>query len=243
MPLIGILWVMQVGLFAGAMVFGWRDAPDAHGPGRVWWPIRIGVSASLILSAWLIWNLQQREIAAYARTALWGMAFSFIGDLFMANLIPVPSRFIAGMIAFGIGHVFYIEAYHAAAIPNDVALLQPALYAIASVYALAIAWAWWRMARSPHAKVALRLGAAAYGALIAAMSTTAILLALGAGGGWWLAAAGSILFVVSDGLIALTEIAHEEIRGSRDAIWITYLAGQMGIIYAPWVVALLHSPS
>jgi len=78
-------------------------------------------------------------------------------------------------------------------------------------------------------------GALVYGLWIGVMASCALALATTLGGAWWLAALGALSFVLSDALIAVTDIGGTRIPRPNDWIWVTYLAGQMGIVYAPWV--------
>jgi FtsH-binding integral membrane protein len=39
-----------------------------------------------------------------------GMVFGFLGDLFLASVLPAPDRVLASIAAFAVCHVFYILA-------------------------------------------------------------------------------------------------------------------------------------
>ena len=78
----------------------------------------------------------------------------------------------------------------------------------------------------------VNVGALVYGSWIAVMAAFALGMAAALGGGWWLAVLGGLSFVVSDFLIGITDIGGVDIENANDWIWLTYLAGQMGIIYA-----------
>ena len=50
------------------------------------------------------------RLAVFALLVAVGMTLGFVGDLFMAGVIPSPNRFIGGIAGFGLGHVAYIAA-------------------------------------------------------------------------------------------------------------------------------------
>lgn len=232
-----MLWIAQVALFAGAWLGPWRDAPARATNGRLPLPARLLLSLSLLLAALLVVRGSGPAAAPYARLVLLGMAASFIGDLVMARVLPLPNRLIGGMVAFGAAHAFYIAAYvrtlhvHAASVSNPGLWLGLVLYGAGSV------GGWWLFIRNPHRAGVVNGGALVYGTWIGVMAAFALALAVGVGGAWWMTALGGFLFVVSDFLIGLTDIRGFRIRNANDWIWLTYVTGQMGIIYAPWMAA------
>ncbi|MBI3782913.1 MAG: hypothetical protein HY270_05885 [Deltaproteobacteria bacterium] len=50
----GILWAAQAACFLAVIACGWRDAPQDGEKGRVAVPIRLGISASLVVAALVI---------------------------------------------------------------------------------------------------------------------------------------------------------------------------------------------
>jgi len=232
--LITILWVGQGTLFLLCVFGPWRDtSPDARG--RLPLPVRIVLSASLVTAAVCIAFVATGPAAAYARLAAWGMTASFVGDLLMARLIPFPNRLIGGMLAFGLGHAFYVAAYARAARAAGAALFGPGLWVGLVAYGAFTMLLWVRGIRNPQKPAAVNGGALVYGLWIGVMASCALALATTLGGAWWLAALGALSFVLSDALIAVTDIGGTRIPHPNDWIWVTYLAGQMGIVYAPWV--------
>ena len=231
-----VLWIAQVALFAGGWLGPWRDTPARATNGRLPLPVRLLLSLSLVLAALLMASAGARDAAPYTRLVLLGMIASFIGDLVMARVLPLPNRLIGGMAAFGSAHGFYVAAYvrmlqaHAASVSNLGLWLGLVLYGAGSV------GGWWQFIRNPQRSRTINGGALVYGTWIGVMAAFALALAVGLGGAWWFAALGGFLFVVSDFLIGLTDIRGHRLRNANDWIWLTYVAGQMGIIYAPWLV-------
>ncbi len=232
--LIAGIWIAQLATFAIGALGPWRDR-DGSRPPLV---LRMLLSASLVLSANIIWQHAGHATAGYARAAYIGMALSFLGDLLMAKLIPFPNRLIGGMLAFGSAHWMYIRAYRASLAAHGVAVATPALWFALGLYAVISVGGWWFLVRNPNKKSIVNIGALVYGAWIGVMASFAFALGAGLGGAWWLAALGAAVFLSSDFLIGITEIRGVHLDNERGWVWATYLAGQMGIIYAPWVTGI-----
>jgi hypothetical protein len=160
------------------------------------------------------------------------MIASFIGDLVMARLIPAPSRLLGGMVAFAAAHALYIRAYASAVGAAGANFVNAGLIIALIVYLAVTFFGWREYIRNPQKPDALNIGALAYGTWIAVMASCAVGMASALGGAWWLAALGGLSFVVSDFIIGATDIRETRIENANDWIWMTYLAGQMGIIYA-----------
>jgi hypothetical protein len=230
---ISSLIVAQITAFIIGWAGPWRDPVELHNNGRVAWPIRMGLSFSIVVGALLVWiGAPEGAATAYARFAFFGMVASFVGDLVMAHIIPVPNRLIGGMVAFGIAHALYIAAYTSATSAGGGSIVNAGLILGLAVYGSATFFGWQKYIRNPRKPDAVNLGALIYGSWIAIMAAFAVAMASALGGGWWLAALGGLFFVASDFLIGLTDIGEMRIENANDWIWLTYLAGQMGIIYA-----------
>jgi len=172
-----------------------------------------------------------------ALTIFWGMTFGFIGDLILAQVIRVPNRLIFGIIAFGIGHVFYIMAFVQAAYrlnlndPFGGTVLWTVFVIIAGVL-------WVALIYNPQQPRLLNVGSLIYGWLISAMAGTATGLAIQAieEPHFMLTALGGVLFLISDVILG-----NRELRGRRwflinDVVWVIYIAGQALIVLTTrWV--------
>lgn len=234
---ITILFITQLTLFALGILGPWRDAPELKNNGRLPCPIRMLLSFSLVVVAFVIWA-SGAKYAAYAQWVAFGMLASFMGDLIMARLIPLPNRLIGGMIAFGIAHVLYIAAY----VQTISAIVQSFDSAIVGLlvgfvfYGAVSIGSWQLLIRNPEKEPAINIGALVYGAWVGTMASFALALAVAAGGAFWLAALGGLSFVASDFTIGVTDIRGTKIKNANDWIWLTYVMAQMGIIYAGWFV-------
>lgn len=229
------LFLAQVALFAIGIYGPWRDAPEVRTNGRVARPIRMALSLSLVLAAFLVRGAVSGPGSVHYTYASWvvlGMLFGSLGDFIMARLVPVPNRLVGGMAAFGVGHLLYIAAFLRTIAVSGLPFRSDALVTALVVYLAVTVVGWWVMIRNPARETAVNLGALLYGSLIAVMAAFAFTLAVGAGGAFWLTALGAASFVLSDFLIGVTDIRGTHIDNANDWIWLTYVAGQMGIVYA-----------
>lgn len=224
----------QLVLFLLGILGPWRDPPEMRTNGRLARPVRMLLSFSFVVAAFAIW-LGGAELPIYAQWVAFGMLASFIGDLIMAKLIPLPNRLIGGMIAFGIAHALYITAY----VSSMVGSLNSWLVGLAMglvFYGLISIGGWLVLIRNPQKDTATNIGALAYGMLVGAMATFAFALGWSVGGRFWLTAIGGLSFVVSDFIIGVTDIRGIHIKNANDWIWLTYVGAQAGIIYASAIV-------
>ena len=226
--IIGLLVLIQLILFAIGILGPWRDA---NATGRLPRAIRMLLSFSLVVAAFVIW-LSGAKQATYVQWVAFGMLASFIGDLIMAKLIPLPDRLIGGMIAFGIAHILYITAYVLTIQANHADLLSFGFMLGIGFYAIVSIIGWLMLIRNLQKDTATNIGALVYGMLIGTMAAFALGLASAVGSGFWLTAIGGLFFITSDFLIGVTDIRGIKIKNANDWIWLTYVAGQAGIIYA-----------
>ena len=233
--LVIFLFLFQLIIFLIGILGPWRDAPELKNNGRLPRPIRMLLSFSLVVAAFVIW-LSGAKYAAYAQWVAFGMLASFIGDLIMARLIPLPNRLISGMIAFGIAHALYITAYVQTIQASRAAILNSGLFLGLGFYAVVSIFGWWLLIRNPQKGTAINIGALVYGAWVGMMASFAFALAVAIGGAFWLTALGGLSFVASDFTIGVTDIRGIKIKNANDWIWLTYMVAQMGIVYADWFV-------
>jgi hypothetical protein len=222
------LWLLWAGLLFGGFLFGRYDAQTER-----WKPVwtRIGSSFALVLAAWC-WVLLARPQGArsFALLIAIGMTFGFVGDLFMAKLLPGSQPVVGGMAAFGLGHVAYIAA----------ALSAGALLGLTDVGSRRLAWvawllvgllSWYFVAYRRREVSLLNWLALPYSLLLASTAGAATGLALQAPL-FWPFAVGAALFLLGDFILAAGLFGHGPRRSFSDAlIWLTYGPGQMLIVY------------
>ncbi len=207
-------------LLLGSLCPGWREGQHAA--------LRLASSGVLVLAAWgWVAAAAGQAWTAYALPIAVGMSFGFVGDLFMAKVLPVRDSTLAGMGAFALNHAAYWVGF----------ILLVAVLGIAwwPWMALALA-AWmlvgtlvWRMTAGATAG-SMRWPALVYTLLLAGTAGLGLGLALAAPR-LALLAVGGALFLISDALIALRLFRGLEHPRLSDAIWMTYGPGQMLIVY------------
>ena len=191
------------------------------------------LSSAILVVCALIWWLAGASgtpLTTYAALLFFGMAFSFLGDVIMAELLPLPQHVLLGMGAFGVAHVLYIVAYLRL---GSVLGLQGGwarTIGLAALLVLAVVL-WWMLIRSPQTPAVLNYGSLGYALLLAAMAGLAVSLALQEPHFVPLAL-GAVLFLVSD-----VFLGHRLFQGGKfllvgDLVWMTYIVGQLLIVFS-----------
>ena len=189
-------------------------------------------SAILVICA-LIWRragASGTPLAAYAALLFFGMAFSFLGDVIMAQLLPLPQHVLFGMGAFGVAHVLYISGYLRLGGVLGLQDGRARAAGLAALLGLAVVL-WWTLIRSPQTDAVLNYGSLVYAMLIAVMAGLAVSLALQQPRFAPLAL-GAVLFLISD-----VFLGHRLFQGGKfllvgDLVWMTYIVGQVLIVFS-----------
>lgn len=216
---------LAFGLLFGGLVFG-KNAPDGRTRNRIPLLVRM-LSSALILASAL--SLTRRR-SLVTRLGAGGMACGFLGDLLMAEVIPVPEHVVGGMISFGCGHGLYLRAL--TTLGHQRGLLSPK----ASIAGLGLGWVtalggWWLLARSPARGLVINAAALAYALVLGSMAGLAGALAAQDRRLIALASGGS-LFLLSDLILAGALFRETFFPHIGDLIWLTYLSGQALIIHS-----------
>lgn len=227
--LIWLLALSKVVLYT----WGWRiaikkepDNPDVRLP----LPVRITLSFLLLVAALFI---ALTAPGTYSYWVLPGMAFSTLGDLFMARIIPLPNRLYGGIGAFSVAHVFYVTAFvqtlgergHA---PGSIFVQSLFFYVLVTLAVFIF------LVHNPTGKLykEIAIPFLFYILWIAVMAAFAATLAVNTGGWSYLVAIGALSFVISDLIIGVTVLGEKKFPRSELWIWLTYVLAQMCIIYA-----------
>ncbi len=229
------LFGLEVALLAGGLIFGKLNEEQT---GRLPRPLRMLLSAALVLAALLGWwgAVGSSAIQLYAPLIFLGMAAGFIGDLIMAGLIPVPERLIYGMAAFGLGHLLYIVALFHLTVRSG--FTDPWVHVIVLIALLGFCfWAWYAQVRTPGGSKKINVGSLVYGLLIGIMSALAVALAV-YDEHYCALAAGALLFLISDFVLGNWVIRGHSWKSVNDVVWVTYVSGQLLIVYS--VAAVLN---
>jgi uncharacterized membrane protein YhhN len=190
-------------------------------------PLRLSTSWILVACAWIIWAASTTLRTPALLIAL-GMTCGAIGDLVLADVIPLPKRLISGIIVFSIGHLCYIAGFVQTA--NILGLSDPLGESLVwVVFVIVAAFLWFFLIYNPARSRVLNLGALFYGWLIAIMAGTAAALAL-SDPRFTPTAIGGVLFLISDIILG-----NRELRGHgwflvHDVVWVLYITGQALIV-------------
>lgn len=230
------LFFLELALLAGGLAFG---KLNPEGTGRLPRPLRMTLSAILVIAAFLGWQSGARgtPVQVYAGLILLGVAAGHVGDLVQAELIPVPNRLIFAMMAFGVGHLLYVAAFFSLRLQFGFASTWSQWAVLAAMLAFCL-WAWRTYVRKPGGSKAINVGSLVYGLLIGVMTALAIGLAVQQRRLLSLAA-GAILFLASDFILGNWQIRGHVRKSVNDAIWTTYASAQLLIVYSVAAVLTL----
>jgi hypothetical protein len=238
MPILQLfLLLLWAALLFGGFIFG--SGADRRMPR---WT-RLASSLVLVVAAWVVTLVAPSgPLGSFALLIAVGMTLGFVGDLFMARVIPIPNRFFGGIAGFALGHVAYI----AAGIGLANALNVPAMTRLGAwlAWLLIGALAWWAIVYRGQQRTALHWATLPYSLLLASTAGVATGLALHQPV-FLPFAVGAALFLFSDLLIAAQLFAVRFVRERAfvvnvdDLIWLTYGPGQMLIVHTLPIALLL----
>ncbi len=195
----------------------------------------------LIVLAAIVWlsAAQNTVLSTLGLLTLAGIACGFAGDLFMADAFGQKDHVLYGMLAFALGHVFYMLGF------REIALTFGLHTTASYVLALLVMWVialliWFFLVREPTGDQTMQRMALGYALFLASMAGYAIGLALQQAAFWPLAI-GGLLFLLSDSLIAARLFGGRRFRYMGDWIWGTYIIAQVLIVTAvPVALRLLQ---
>ncbi|MGD1995540.1 MAG: lysoplasmalogenase family protein [Anaerolineae bacterium] len=223
---------LGLGVYLIGLIFGQLDQDRIH-RSPTW--TRMANSAALVLAALLWWRLSKNHhLSPYAALIFWGMLCSFVGDLLMARVIPLPMHPVPGMIVFGTAHIIYIVAYARAG--QALALADGRIWAGGIGGGLILAGLLWRvLIHTPGGDPILGYGSLGYAMLLGAMAGGAVALALQQPR-FTLLALGAFLFLASDAILGNRLFRDNDWLLVGDVVWILYIAGQSLIVFTLAVV-------
>jgi len=207
-----------------AFIFGHYNADRTR---RTIKPLRLSTSWILAVCAWIIWAASTTLRAPALFIAL-GMTFGALGDLVLADVVPLPKRMISGILVFSIGHIGYIAGFSQTA--RLLGLNDPFAGSLVWVaFVIAAAFLWFFLIYNPAKSRVLNFGSLFYGWLIAVMAGTAAALAL-SDPRFTLTALGGALFLISDIILGNRELRDNGWFLVHDVVWVLYIAGQALIV-------------
>jgi hypothetical protein len=226
------LWAM---LLFGGFAFG---EVNEEGSQRIPRWARMASSFCLVIGAWIWFAVSQgTQVAGLAYWVAIGMSLGFVGDLFMAELVPLKPSILFGMAAFGLGHIAYIFGM------SRLGLL---LHLTFPNWPVLIFWwllglfGWYFVVYFERKPDFLRMAALPYSLLLASTAGIANSLAL-LDANFILVAIGAGLFLLSDLILAAQLFSEIKFPLIGDAVWLSYGPGQMLIVYG-LVIFTIASP-
>ncbi len=225
--LLGLLLLWACLLFGG-FVFGQTDAKSNR---RMPTWTRMISSLTLVVAGWS-WYLFTRDssIQWFSLLIAVGMTLGFIGDLYLAQLLPLPQPTLGGIAAFGLGHVAYIIAL--LSFGNQFGLDAPVpRWSALDVWLLIGLMGWYLVVFRGSKPTVLHFAALPYALLLASTAGLATGLALQAPAFIPLAIGGG-LFLLSDLILAAELFNDLRFPLIGDVVWLTYGPAQMLIVFA-----------
>jgi uncharacterized membrane protein YhhN len=222
---ISVIYGLGAALLLLGLVFGRRDA---KGTNRIPKAVRMLSSALVLISALLRRGRHRANVQAHAGLVAAGMGSGLLGDLIMAEVIRLPEHVLWGMLAFGVGHTYYIRAFLRRAQARGKSSAKRRWIALSGAWLVALL-GWWALVRNPKISPALNYGALAYALLLSSMGGLALALAA-QDQRYTPVAAGGALFLASDMLLASELFRGTYFPQIGDVVWITYISGQALIV-------------
>jgi hypothetical protein len=225
MPALDLIALLLILLWTVFLFGGWLWGKDLQRYRRmpVW--TRMASSAVLVLLGWYGFLLAPvGEVAIFARLIALGMTFGLVGDLFMAGLLPSPSRVLGGIAAFGVGHLAYIAA---------IVGYRPVLWWVLALGLLAAAGLFYAVFLRNKKRSPLLWAALIYSLLLASTAALGVSLALQLPL-FAVLAVGGLFFFASDLILALELFNHTRFPWLGDWVWLTYGPGQALIVLSIW---------
>ena len=219
-----VLLILWAGFLFGGFVLG-------KGERRMPTWTRMASSVVLVVAGWR-WVVVSGggETAVFATLIALGMTGGLVGELVLAEVLGNGRSIITGIIAFGIGHIFYISAI--LQFSNQAGLnAAGTMWGALAVWLLIGAVGWYIVVFRGQEPTMLHWAALPYALLLASTTGLATGLALQSSL-FVLLAIGAALFLLSDLVLAGELFSGLKFPLIGDVIWLTYGPGQALIVYA-----------
>jgi hypothetical protein len=192
---------------------------------------RMASSFTLVVAAWS-WLLFTRDtgVSRVALLIALGMTLGFIGDLFMAQIIPLKDYVIGGIGAFGLGHIAYITALIGFGNSNHLDS-SGARWGALAFWLIVGVIGWYGVVFRGQQHTVLHWAALPYSLLLSSTAGFATGLAL-QNDVFIPLAVGTALFWLSDLILAAQLFTKTRFYLIEDVVWLLYGPGQMLIVYA-----------
>jgi hypothetical protein len=220
-----ILWAC---FLFGGFLFGKTDSKSNR---RMPTWTRMSSSVTLVVAAWSWYVfIMTGPVEAFSLLLAIGMTLGIIGDLFLAELIPLSQPTFGGIAAFGLGHIAYIIAMVQFSKQSGLNAPAPRWGAL-FLWLLIGLCGWYLVVFRGNKPSTLHFAALAYTLLLSSTAGLATGLALQASAFIPLAV-GAGLFLVSDLILAAQLFNDFQFPLIGDVVWLTYGPAQMLIVFA-----------
>lgn len=215
----GIVWIVT---YAVGM---WLGAPNDDRSRRLALPAKL-VMIALTLAMGIIWLIAVAGSPAttYGVLIVLGLIAGAVGDLLLADVLPVKKPEMPAMAVFGVGHLLYLAA--AIVFSTQMQLNGGRMVVAAIGGALVIALLWAALVATGRVSRTMNLGSLIYGMLIGIVAGVATSVRLTSGALLSLAV-GLILFALSDLLLARYLLRKQGFTSVRDVVWLIYSLAQI----------------
>ncbi|MDR2656899.1 MAG: lysoplasmalogenase [Oscillospiraceae bacterium] len=185
-----------------------------------------------------------RQASAYW-LALAAVVLSWFGDATLAGFKPLTRAMsqpsLWGLGFFAVAHLCYILAFtmylKAWARPG---WRTPAMIAAFTVAAVAL---WLLICSGGTQPAPMRAAALVYTLVLMMMACIAWVSAMRRGGFVWPPALGSVLFIISDGMIAMEWFRGWSLPWQDAAVWATYAPAQLLLVIGFWMLKMPEAAS
>lgn len=226
--LIGLLILWALFLFGG-FLFGELNAEGTH---RIPLWARMASSFTLVVASWSWFIFADVFPRSYSLLIAVGMTLGFIGDLFMARLIPIKDYVLGGIGSFGLGHIAYIIAFISFSNERHWFRGNENIRWNALIVWWVIALiSWYFVVFRGQKHTFLHYAALPYGLLLA--STAGLATGLASQTPLFIPLViGTALFLLSDFILAAQLFNGLHFKMIGDIVWLTYGPAQMLIVYS-----------
>jgi hypothetical protein len=220
-----VLWAC---FLFGGFLFGKTDLKSNR---RMPTWTRMASSLTLVVAAWSWYAFTRTTpVETFSLLIAVGMTFGFIGDLFLAQLIPLSQPTFGGITSFGLGHIAYILAM--VQFGNQSGLDMPApRWGALCLWLLIGLCGWYFIVFRGNKLTTLHIAALAYTLLLASTAGFATGLALQSPA-FIPMAIGAGLFLLSDLILAAQLFNDLQFPLIGDVVWLTYGPAQLLIVFA-----------
>jgi len=228
--------LVWAGLLCGGFFFG---KPGEDETRRMPLPTRLLSSFTLVTGAWTWFAISQgTSVDVFALWVAIGMTLGFIGDVFMAEVLPVENHVIFGMLAFGIGHIAYIIGMMMITLPAQ-ELLYPAIIMVLMWWSIAVVLWYFVVYRGSKRETVIYL-ALPYAILLSTTAAVAMNLTF-LDITFFPVMIGAILFLISDLVLAAQLFNGLHFKYVGDVVWFLYGPGQMLIVFGVILYTMIDS--